>query len=102
MKEKTFIDCQKGTANCCKDNFIELTLDEFERFYDKAPIGIGVKVYPHREEQYFFRYAGIYFYFSFGIIVNAGCIFLDGNKCSIYEDRPGMCQIFPVRGHDKN
>ncbi|NPA53864.1 MAG: hypothetical protein GXO21_04280 [Aquificae bacterium] len=79
MKEKIFIDCQKGTAGCCKDTFIELTLDEFERFYDKAPIGIGVKVYPHREEQYFFRYAGIYFYFSFGIIVN-----WNNSQCRLY------------------
>jgi Fe-S-cluster containining protein len=30
----------------------------------------------------------------------AGCSFLSGNICSIYEDRPSMCRDFPhlVRG----
>jgi Fe-S-cluster containining protein len=29
-----------------------------------------------------------------------GCVFLDGNDCSIYEDRPETCRNFPhlVRG----
>ena len=31
---------------------------------------------------------------------DAGCIFLDGNDCTIYEARPDTCKLFPhlVRG----
>jgi Fe-S-cluster containining protein len=31
---------------------------------------------------------------------DAGCIFLNGNDCTIYEDRPDTCRNFPhlVRG----
>ncbi len=31
---------------------------------------------------------------------DAGCIFLDGNDCNIYEARPDTCKLFPhlVRG----
>jgi Fe-S-cluster containining protein len=30
-----------------------------------------------------------------------GCVFLDGNRCLVYEARPGNCEDFPhtVRGH---
>jgi len=31
----------------------------------------------------------------------AGCVFLEGNLCSVYEARPGICQRYPhlVRGN---
>jgi Fe-S-cluster containining protein len=30
----------------------------------------------------------------------AGCVFLAGNECSVYEERPGTCERFPhlIRG----
>ena len=41
---------------------------------------------------------------------NGDCIFLENNKCSIYEDRPLLCQLYPywfdhklqIIKHDKN
>jgi hypothetical protein len=31
----------------------------------------------------------------------AGCVFLDGERCSVYEERPGVCRRYPhlVRGN---
>jgi hypothetical protein len=49
----------------------------------------------------FFKYKGIYFYLNFAMLVEPQCKFLEDNKCSIYENRPGMCKIFPVFGYDE-
>lgn len=31
----------------------------------------------------------------------SGCVFLDGNRCTVYDFRPGTCQLFPhlVKGN---
>lgn len=85
------IDC-RSCANCCRvatttlaerdvaklAKYLRISLAQFLRDYtDKSPDeGLILK----RTE--------------------AGCIFLDGNDCTVYEARPGTCENFPhlVRG----
>jgi len=68
------IDC-RACANCCKVAETNLT----ERDVEKLARYFGIK-----KKQF----------------TDAGCIFLDGNDCTIYEARPATCHDFPhlVRG----
>ncbi|RUM49295.1 MAG: YkgJ family cysteine cluster protein [Hydrogenothermus sp.] len=103
--KQIWIDCSKGNANCCKNNLVELSINEFKFLYDKAPIVIMVKAFPKdglkEIDKTFFEYKGIYFYLNFAMLIEPRCKFLEDSKCSIYEDRPGMCKIFPVFGYDE-
>ncbi len=80
------IDCTQ-CANCCRVATTQVT----ERDIDQMARFIGMKVaqferdYTEETEEE-------------GRILKrneGGCVFLEGNLCSIYEARPGTCQHFP-------
>jgi len=81
------IDC-KECGNCCRvantpitprdsqklAKFLGMSLDEFRRDYTTHDDEDGVIL--KREE-------------------GKGCVFLEGNICSVYEGRPVNCELFP-------
>ena len=76
------IDC-RACANCCKlAGFLRITPKQFIAEYTT------MSVQEEEEEELILRRT------------DAGCIFLDGNDCSIYEARPDTCSNFPhlIRG----
>lgn len=85
------IDC-KECANCCRVATVRL----LERDVNK--LAKAVRLSPQKFiNQYCEETA------DEGLILkrtDQGCVFLAGNLCSIYEDRPSMCVDFPhlVRG----
>ncbi len=97
-----YIDCMAGTAACCRDNLIDLTLEELKTLYDTAPIVIGIGV-PNKGNDRFHlghRIGGrkVFLYFTLAMLVKGGCVFLKDNRCTIYDRRPLMCQAFPLKG----
>lgn len=86
------IDCTQ-CANCCKSATVTLADRDVERLarYLRTTTGKFLVEYTtvsQEEGRVLRRSAG------------AGCIFLDGNLCSVYDVRPDTCQRFPhlVRG----
>jgi len=86
------IDCTQ-CANCCRVATVRLASRDVERLAKYLRIS--------RErfrEEYAMESA------EEGAILKrdeaAGCVFLDGNDCTVYEARPDICQRFPhlVRG----
>lgn len=86
------IDCT-ACANCCRKATAKLTardVDKISRFLRIRPSEFERNYTMLSEEE--------------GMILRRdeekGCIFLDGNRCSIYEARPHSCEYFPhtVRG----
>ena len=89
------IDC-RACANCCKvaetnigkrdverlAKFLGLTAKQFVDQYTT------MSVQEENEDELILRRT------------DAGCIFLDGNDCTVYEARPDTCQDFPhlIRG----
>ena len=80
------IDCT-ACANCCRVATTQLT----ERDVERISHNLGMKKqeflrdYTFKSEQE-------------GLILKRteqGCVFLEGNLCSIYEFRPGTCELFP-------
>jgi Fe-S-cluster containining protein len=87
-------DC-RACANCCKvaetniskrdidrlAKFLGMTSNQFVEQYTTMSVQDEDEIILRRNE--------------------AGCIFLDGNDCTIYEARPDTCQNFPhlVRGN---
>jgi Fe-S-cluster containining protein len=86
------IDC-RACANCCRVAETDLA----EREVDRLARAVGVKR-TEFIERYTMRSK------DDGALIlrrtEHGCLFLDGNDCSIYEDRPETCRNFPhlVRG----
>ena len=85
------IDCTQ-CANCCKVATVPLKHRDMEKLarYLRIPLAQFIEEYTTRNE-------------SKDLILkrtDAGCVFLDGNLCSIYEARPSNCVNFPhlVRG----
>ncbi|MBX5496290.1 MAG: YkgJ family cysteine cluster protein [Bryobacteraceae bacterium] len=80
------IDCRQ-CANCCKVATVRLTerdIQRLSRFLRLKPAQF-IKDYAEESPEE-------------GLILRRseqGCIFLDGNECSIYEDRPDNCHDFP-------
>lgn len=80
------IDCRQ-CAECCRVGEVELS----ERDIEKLARFLGIEVaaflerYTARDE------------FNDLILkrTEAGCVFLDGNECTVYEARPGNCERFP-------
>ncbi|MCX6623596.1 MAG: YkgJ family cysteine cluster protein [Acidobacteria bacterium] len=86
------IDCRQ-CANCCRvattslqqrdieklTKFFGISRDEFRKQYTAADPETGEPILRRTE---------------------AGCVFLDGNDCSVYEVRPATCVDFPhlIRG----
>jgi uncharacterized protein len=87
------IDCTK-CANCCRVATVRLSERDIERLASSMnlkPAQVIEKYTTQSEEE--------------GLILarteERGCVFLDGNTCLIYEERPDACQRFPnmVRGN---
>lgn len=78
------IDCL-ACANCCKTLQPVLDLDDIQRLAKR--LGISAKKF---EQQYVARAPG-----GDWVIKRAPCPFLDGNACSVYEDRPKACKDYP-------
>jgi Fe-S-cluster containining protein len=86
------IDCTQ-CANCCRVATVKLTPRDVERLAKALRIS---------REKFLAQYAMDSE--EEGIILRrdeaTGCIFLNGNECTVYDDRPDICQRFPhlVRG----
>jgi uncharacterized protein len=85
------IDC-KVCANCCREATVKLGDRDVEKLS---------KLFRMKRGQFLRDYTDVSE--EEGIILKrneAGCVFLDGNLCSIYDDRPHNCENFPhlVRG----
>jgi Fe-S-cluster containining protein len=85
------IDCRQ-CAECCRVTevqIVERDIEHLARF-----LGIGIKAFL---EQYTTRDPD-------DVLIlrrtEKGCVFLDGNDCTVYEARPGNCERFPhlIRG----
>jgi Fe-S-cluster containining protein len=99
--KNVYLDCLKGNALCCKDNIIDLTVDEIALLYDKAPLVItfGLAKKGREATHFICKFMGkkLFLYLSVAMLVQNGCVFLENNKCSIYEKRPRMCRAFPLK-----
>jgi uncharacterized protein len=87
------IDC-RACANCCKVAETDIT----ERDADRLARYLGMK-----PREFFEQYTtGSAFEQKEPILRRreTGCIFLEGNDCTIYEARPDTCRDFPhlIRG----
>ena len=86
------IDCTV-CANCCRVATVEVTARDVERMarYLRIPPAQFVAQYTMQDEagDRILRWTE-----------QAGCVFLDGNDCTVYEARPDSCRYFPhmVRG----
>ncbi len=77
------IDCL-ACANCCRATHTAFTPEEIELLAPR--LGLTAKEFRHRH-----------------IVVEAGvafinplpCPFLEGNRCTVYEDRPAVCREYP-------
>ena len=86
------IDC-KTCANCCKTSTTEVSerdVDRLSRYLRISPERF-LSEYTEVDEE-----DGRILRFGQG-----GCVFLDGNLCSVYDARPDICQRYPhlVRGN---
>jgi len=91
-KVESEIDC-RACANCCRRSTVKLSERDIERLSKalrlKPARVIADYTLPSEEE---------------GLILKrdeeSGCVFLHGNDCLIYEDRPDICRDYPhlVRG----
>ncbi len=84
------IDC-RACANCCKvaeTNLSERDIEKLARAMGLSRAQFLAEYTAEGEEGVILRRTG------------HGCVFLDGNDCTIYEDRPDTCRNFPhlVRG----
>jgi Fe-S-cluster containining protein len=87
------IDC-RACANCCKVAETDITKRDVER------LAKYLRISP---KQFVLQYTTASAQEDNEVILRRndhGCIFLDGNDCTIYEARPDTCRNFPhlVRG----
>jgi Fe-S-cluster containining protein len=86
------IDC-RACANCCKVGETNITERDVER---------AAKYLRLKPGQFIAQYTTTSAFEDETILRRneQGCIFLDGNDCSIYDARPDTCRYFPhlVRG----
>jgi Fe-S-cluster containining protein len=87
------IDC-RACASCCKQAETNITKRDVEKL--ARYLGIPPK-------RFIAEYTTMSAQEDGEVILRrteAGCVFLDGNDCTIYEARPATCQDFPhlVRG----
>ena len=80
------IDC-RACAECCRVTEVELVKRDVERIARFLRIS---------EKRFLEDYSAIG---EDGELIlrrtKDGCVFLDGNDCTIYEERPGNCERFP-------
>jgi len=87
------IDCTQ-CANCCRVATAQLAARDIERLAKflriKSARVLAEYVVESRDEGRILRRDE-----------RSGCVFLDGNECTVYEARPESCQRFPhvVRGN---
>jgi len=80
------IDCS-ACANCCREatvRLMERDVEKLAKFLRVKPVQFLRDYCEESEEE--------------GVILkrtDSGCVFLDGNLCSVYEARPGNCEDFP-------
>src|SRR5579862_7692784 len=86
------IDCTQ-CANCCRVATVKLSerdVERLARYFSMKPAAFLAEYAMESEEE--------------GVILRrteqTGCVFLEGNTCTVYEARPDICQRFPhlVRG----
>jgi len=77
------IDC-RDCANCCRETLVEVTTEDLDAIagYIGAPRCDIVPLYTTDAGQALKQTA-------------EGCVFLEGNLCSIYATRPRACREFP-------
>ena len=80
------IDCT-ACANCCRVATTQLNQRDVERLakYLRVKVPDFLKGYTTEDEEE-------------GLVLQRneqGCVFLDGNLCSVYDSRPETCQHFP-------
>lgn len=86
------IDCTI-CANCCKVASVELLprdIEKLAKFLRISKAKFEAEYTVHNEEEN-----------TVDLVRNeGGCVFLDGNDCTVYEARPDTCRNFPhmVRG----
>jgi len=87
------IDCTQ-CAECCRVATVKLSdrdIERLARYFRLAPADFLAQYTMESEEE--------------GAILRrtteSGCVFLDGNECTVYDARPDICQRFPhlVRGN---
>lgn len=87
------IDCTI-CANCCKTSTTEISDRDIDRLAHYLRIA---------REQFLAEYTMLdeEGNLSLRYTPEAGCVFLDGNLCSVYDARPDICQRYPhlVRGN---
>jgi uncharacterized protein len=87
------IDCT-ACGNCCKTSTTKITERDIERLVRHLRIPrdkfLAEYTMPDEDGQLSLRF-----------MPEAGCVFLDGNLCSVYDARPDICQRYPhvVRGN---
>ena len=84
------VDCTL-CGNCCKTMYV--TVDQFD--IERLAKRLGMK--PHAFERKYVVMADD----REKLLSRVPCAFLDGTRCSVYEDRPRACRDFPylhVRG----
>ena len=86
------IDCTT-CANCCRVATTQITERDSERLakYLRIKLSDFIREYTVETEEE-------------GRILNRndnGCVFLEGNLCSVYDARPNTCEVFPhlVKGN---
>jgi len=80
--------CIEGCAQCCSgDRWVNLTLKDLRRIakrLDKSLVDTFNEIaYPRIDGDFW------------SLKMLEPCTFLKDNRCSIYEDRPSICRIFP-------
>jgi hypothetical protein len=80
------IDCQQ-CAECCRVTEVQLA----ERDVEHLSKFLGIK-----QKDFLEQYTATT---EDGELIlrrtETGCVFLDGNECTVYEARPGNCERFP-------
>ncbi|MGB5867809.1 MAG: YkgJ family cysteine cluster protein [Arcobacteraceae bacterium] len=87
-KSFTFSSCQGCPSRCCDGRegtvFSQIILDDFEVVYKNFPI-----LFTFGE----LGYLKAVVLFSDG---KSFCPYVQNNQCSIYEDRPSICRVYPL------
>ena len=87
------VDCTQ-CANCCREGTVQVTerdVDRLARYLRMKPARVMADYVVESEEE--------------GHILRrdekTGCVFLNGNECTVYDARPDICQRYPhlVRGN---
>jgi len=91
-----------GCGKCCrnfgKDGFLPLWEWEVEE-YEKLASEKGVMLQIEPEAVIHDRKSGLLFCLKYGMrfgMNNQPCLFLNENRCSIYENRSLACRVFPM------